>query len=136
MSAPSALHESRVDLLEDLATLAGYSLPVDAWFAERPDVVRLHRARPALLAGDAKATESPKNGSTRTRLSHYAEACAEWLRAGFAVDLAMVHGPDSGGAWGSCLVAVVESVGLRAALLSGWDLDDSDWVTWVRLVAR
>lgn len=73
MSAPSALHESRVDCLRTLATLAGCAggfggrLPDGA----RPDVVRYAADRRLLFVADAKDTESPGCAATRMRLAAY-----------------------------------------------------------------
>lgn len=134
MSAPSDLHEERVELLEDLATLAGYTVDAALWFRLRPDVVRLHPGRPALLIGDAKASERPTRVATRARLRSYAEAAHQWMSAGFMVHLAVVHGP--GGGWLACLDRSAESGGISSKGVSCKKVVGDDWVSLTELVPR
>jgi hypothetical protein len=133
VSAPSVLHEGRVELLEDLATLAGYTVDAAVWFGLRPDVVRLHSGRPALLVGDAKASERSTGVATRTRLHAYVQAAREWMAAGFRVYLAVVHGPDGGG-WLECLDQTAESAGVGSRGASCQNVGGDDWVSLTELV--
>src|SRR5690349_11778010 len=103
MSAPSALHEGRVAVLETLADLAGYTTHVNLGSHAIPDLSRIHRCDPRLFVADAKATESPSCTSTRYRLSRYAAMIKDWSRRGFEVDVALAHGPDSGRRWLACI---------------------------------
>lgn len=107
MSAPSLLHESRVEVLEDLANLAGYTVKIDLYGGLRPDVSRLHRARRSILIADAKATEQPEDPATRARLLKYVTAARKWDRAGFTVALAVCHGADPAERWVSSVASLV-----------------------------
>lgn len=71
-------HEEKVDVLNTVAILAGYSesfggrLPDGA----RPDVLRFQPETGALFIGDAKETERPFDQAVRARLSRY----MQWFR--------------------------------------------------------
>lgn len=104
MSAPSELHERRVQILGNLADLSGFTLDVAVYTSLRPDVCRLHHDASSILIADAKATESPSDGSTRRRLVRYAAATRLWTNAGLQVAFGVCHGPDHCGAWSDVLV--------------------------------
>lgn len=129
MSAPSDLHEVRVGLLSDLATLSGYSVEVHIACVLRPDISRIQRACPRLLIADAKASESPSNTETRLRLRRYATAAWPWLTARNSVDFAICHDPDPAEQWVQCLREVVESVGLAGSATSVTVIEPQSWVT-------
>lgn len=133
MSAPSQLHEDRVAVLGDLATLAGYTAQASIDGRLRPDLVRLDPRRHALLLADAKATESPADVATRGQLLRYAQVAQLWAVADFDVDLGVAHGPEERRAWATCLL----EVGRRASFsdVRPWavEIDDATWVTVVAL---
>lgn len=125
MSAPSELHEHRVHVLCDLADLSGFTLDLALHTRLRPDVCRLHHYGRSILVADAKATESPADGSTRRRLGLYAMATRLWTDAGLQVAFAVCHGLDDRGAWNDTLVACLAAArqGLARATYAELDLD-------------
>lgn len=131
MSAPSVLHDHRVDVLGDLADLAGYTVAVDLYDGLRPDLCRLHHSARALLIGDAKATEHPGDAATRARLNRYVHGAANWLSLGFNVSIVICHGPDLSGLWHQCIESVVTAAGHRVGLPQASALDPETAVTAV-----
>lgn len=111
MSAPSLLHEGRVQVLGDLADLAGYTVEINCYAGLRPDVTRLHYSAPAIMVADAKATEQPDDAPTRARLLRYLLAALEWRRAGFTVALAVCHGADPTRRWLDAIGSLVAIAG-------------------------
>lgn len=104
MSAPSGLHEHRVQILGDLADLSGFTLDIAVHTGLRPDLCRLHHHAGSILIADAKATESPGDEATRRRLVRYAAATRLWTDAGLQVAFGVCHGPDDHGAWSDAIV--------------------------------
>lgn len=133
MSAPSELHEARVAVLADLASLAGYSVSAAVDDRLRPDLVRLHRSVPALMIADAKATERPTDEATVRRLLGYASAATLWAESRFDVDIALCHGPDPGRSWSTALHRIVDYTGARVARTTYADIDDATAVTVVTI---
>lgn len=131
MSAPSAVHESRVALLQDLAQLAGFTVPTRLDSRLRPDLVRLHRARAILLIADAKATERPDDFATKLRLLGYARAATRWLAAGIAVDLAICHDATDSGHWQRGMESLMTIAGLQVARTGRRDIDQESTVTFL-----
>lgn len=133
MSAPSELHEMRVELLASMASLAGYSIDVQIYNRHRPDVARLNPSHCSIFIADAKATESPSNRETRARLLGYISSTEIWLRRGFAVYIAIGHGPDRTHRWQSVLRSLCEVFGTSPIKLATYSLDDTMWVTTAAL---
>lgn len=92
MGAPTVTHESRVEDLETLATLAAFTAPLALPWRLRPDVVRINAESRALFLGDAKATETPGCAATFARLRWYAAGLRtlasriEWALVALAVE--------------------------------------------------
>jgi hypothetical protein len=133
MSAPSATHEARRTWLGDMATLAEYVIEVPLAVDRRPDVVRLHQRRPALLVGDAKATETPRCRDTRRRLAAYFASARRWSSAGFDVGVVLIHNLDPINGWVSLLEVAADDT--HAPILLGGlvALDQRTAVSWVWL---
>jgi hypothetical protein len=129
MSEPSALHESRVSTLAELATLAGYSVDVQLASSLRPDVCRLHSTRPSLLVSDAKATERPGDAETRRRLMAYTAAAHMWLSAGFDVAIGICHGADPQRHWERCLSDIIAMSRLFPRRVSVVTIEPETWIT-------
>ena len=111
MSAPSAIHERRVEYIDAIAVLAGYTVRVVLGAGLDPDVARFDPRRRRLLVADAKATEKPGCRDTRMRLHAYATAAREWERVGIDVRLLLCHGT---GDWAPLLEAVSSRAGFVA----------------------
>jgi hypothetical protein len=78
-------------MLESLAVLTGHTAYLTALQnGERPDVLRLRAPDGSLFVGDAKATETPGNAETFSRLERYAHFLAQWIAAGGNGVLALV----------------------------------------------
>jgi phosphoglycolate phosphatase-like HAD superfamily hydrolase len=121
---PSAAHQRRVKILDELACLSGHFVSLNALpDGRRPDVLRLNLAGRALFVGDAKATEHPVDAAARARLESYASWIAAHVRAG-GVGLFVVCAGNLPRAadWASALDAAgyehgLASAGPRSALL-------------------
>lgn len=76
---PSARHEERVQTLLGLALVSGFDrrMPPRYWAYGQPDVARCS-SRGAIFLGDGKATETPGNRATLTRLSRYSDFLVRW----------------------------------------------------------
>ncbi len=133
MSAPSALHEDRVDALRALADLAGFTTAVKLGVGVLPDLSRVHRSMPRLLVGDAKATEDPSDGATRRRLGRYALWSQTWSASGFEVHVAVAHGADPDCSWQRCLASIVALSGQRVVSSRVVAVDGDLWVSTARL---
>lgn len=129
MSGPSVLHEDRVSLLGDLADLSGYVVEVQLAANPRPDLVRLHRATPALFIADAKATETPGNLETRIRLLGYLAAAAPWRAAGFEVRFAICHGADPACTWVESMRSLASVLGLCVGVPDVRAIDQDAWIS-------
>jgi hypothetical protein len=133
VSAPSLLHESRVQILNDLADLAGYTVVIDLYAGLRPDVSRLHHTAPAVMIADAKATERPEDAPTRARLLKYILAAHEWQSAGFVVALAICHGADPTRRWLDSIGPLVAIAGCPVLRSTYAALDTDTAVSMVSL---
>jgi hypothetical protein len=133
MSAPSELHEIRVGLLASMASLAGYSIDIQIYNGLRPDIARLNPSHCAIFIADAKATESPSNTETRARLLGYISSAQIWQRIGFAIYIAIGHGPDRAHEWESALRSLCTLYGTPPTKLATYSLDDTTWVTTAAL---
>jgi len=66
-----------------MATLTGHRYPLTGLAdGSRPDVLQLRQGDASLFIGDAKATETPGNSATLTRLMHYGDCLSGWLSTG------------------------------------------------------
>lgn len=133
MSAPSQLHQSRVDVLTSAAVLAGYTSVVRLHSRMAPDVVLFHRPLHSLFIGDAKATERPTCRATRDRLLNYAEGSVPWLRTGTSVFLAIAHPHPDGVGWSGCLDELPRLAGLHVSHPSTALLDETTLISSVQL---
>jgi hypothetical protein len=108
MGSPTPEHESRVDELRTLATLAGFTVDVRLPWRLRPDVARLSARTLRLLVGDAKHTEDPDCDATLHRLRWYTTALAGVPARATTVTLALAV-PAEGDArgWARLLVSAV-----------------------------
>jgi hypothetical protein len=134
MGRPSAPHESRVDILNAVAVMAGYTAPSQIAAGLMPDVVRLDLRHRGLFVADAKETETPGTRHTRDRLRSYALAARAWLHAGYTARLAICHGdPASPGPWLSLLQVAARDAAVHGSE-GGWAILDHDNVLcWVDL---
>ena len=132
MSAPGALHQAREQVLADVAALAGFYIDVVFAEGQRPDIVRLHHQRPALLVGDAKATESPSCEATRSRLTRYFRTGRNWSDAGFGIRVALCHGPADPERWARLLRCAADDAQCRRiGAVDNACIDANTTVTWV-----
>jgi hypothetical protein len=83
---PTAEHERRVALLEDLATLAGFYAEAPRFTVRGvPDVLRISPRSKNLFICDAKDTETPGNLQTQLRLLRYMVDAREYATSGRSV---------------------------------------------------
>lgn len=138
MGAPSVEHELRVQALDALGVLAGYTSRIDVGQQLRPDVVRLDPRRPRLFVADAKATEPPGLHATHVRLHAYMVSVRMWTRAGFQVRLALAHRPEPGGAqeWLTVLVSLCRATKVWSADAGTRQLAHDTMLTWIDLPAE
>ncbi len=128
---PSGAHERRRELLENLATAAGYidRVPEALRRGLRPDVLRLQRESQTVFIGEAKATERPTCGQTRERLSSY----VTWLRRARprAAVLAVCFGrQEETEGWGQVLRGLTVGLGEKTRLAYR-SLDPETHLAWV-----
>ena len=135
MTAPTVDHELRRVLLGEVADLAGYLM--DVVYADDliPDVVRLHARRPALLVGDAKATETAGCTDTRTRLARYVRHAGRWNAAGFDVTVAICH-PLGTGRWDLLINRAAACSGRVVTRPQSTVIDEFSVVTWAHVEYR
>lgn len=131
MAAPSVLHEARRGVLGDVAALAGFLIDLQLGAGEYPDVARLHIQRPALLVGDAKATESPACEATRARLASYFRAIRDWLTAGFDVTVVICHSAAEPERWARLLLDAARDANCLTGSVASTQIDETTAVTWV-----
>src|SRR4051794_40986694 len=83
LSRDTSAHAQRVQLLDDLAVLAGFPLRYKFRLPDgrQPDVFRVDVARHRIFIGDGKKTETPGCTATGARLHSY----FIWLRTHVAV---------------------------------------------------
>jgi hypothetical protein len=116
-----------------MASLAGYSIDVQIYNGLRPDIARLNPSHCAIFIADAKATESPSNTETRARLLSYISCAQIWLRIGFAIYIAIGHGPDRAHEWEAALRSLCILSGTPPVKLATYSLDETTWVTTAAL---
>src|SRR5579862_1708425 len=112
MTAPSVIHERRLETLDTAAVLAGCLLTVTIEVGQIPDVARADLGRRRLFIGDAKASETQGNFETLRRLRRYARAATAWADAGYTVRLGICHGPEAAADWRPTLHAIAVQAGL------------------------
>lgn len=135
---PSLIHEERAETLAAMATLAGYTVAVNALpDRSRPDVLRTRPSDRAIFLGDAKATETPGNQETRARLRRYLTFMRSYVAAGgFGVVALIVSGRDAYG-WLRLLREFCVHVGSDTSHLTRLDaVDDRTAVAWHPLGGR
>lgn len=134
MSAPSAVHESRVDLLRTLGALARLREERVCFGGRvRPDFVAVDWEDRRLLLADAKATEAATCPATRHRFIRYADEARHFARTGWSVRLAFCHGIGTTG-WDDALLVVVRAARLDV-VGTGRTVLGADVVTWVDVEA-
>lgn len=134
MSAPSELHETRVDLLLALAMLAGLTIPTQIDPLRIPDVARRSPDGRRLLLADAKATESPRCRETARRLAAYLRCCRPYVAEGIQVRLALCHGYERGQpTWCDLLRGVSSATYVCTDRPDRAMLTEDAWVSWVDL---
>lgn len=129
MTAPSAEHERRVDVLRDLARLSHHVQPCRLGSGTLPDAVYIDLVRGRLMVGDAKATEHSGNAETRRRLRGYRTATLDWRVAGFEVRIVLCHEEDAAGGWEALLADLEPTCGQTGTAVIG----GGDQLTWVDL---
>lgn len=136
MGRPSPRHESRVDILNAVAVLAGFTAPSRIADDLTPDVVRLDLRHRRLFVADAKETETPGTRHTQDRLSAYVVAVKAWLLAEYTVRLAICHGDyGSTGLWLALLRTAARDAALQPSEGSSTILDRDNVLCWVDLSA-
>ena len=135
MSAPSEAHEHRVELLEQLADLAGLRDPFGLGAGLIPDVSRVDNRCRRLLVGDAKNTETPGCEATGRRLRRYVVPLSGHLRSGVEARLVLavpLHGTDAC-MWLRMLLRTVAP--LPVTEFGHLDVDYTTTLVWVHLQA-
>ncbi len=132
MSAPSLLHEHRVQLLASLADLATCTASARLDPGLLPDVVRADHRHRRLLVGDGKATETAGCAATARRLTRYSRASVPWARAGYTVRLVLCHDLHTDG-WSGVLRRAAAAAGLQVVDSGTTTLDGASAVTWADL---
>lgn len=128
---PSLGHEKRRELLETVATAAGYLDRVPAVFrcGLRPDVWRLRRESRVVFIGEAKETERPTCKETRERLMAY----VAWLlkaRPRVAV-LAVCFGREEDAeGWGEVLHTLTSKIS-EETTLTYRSIDPETHLAWI-----
>ncbi|GAA4534847.1 hypothetical protein GCM10023096_82560 [Nonomuraea ferruginea] len=134
MGKPSPQHETRVDILNAVAVLAGYTVPSRITDDLTPDVVRLDLRHRRLFVADAKETETPGTRHTQDRLRAYMVAMRAWLLAEYTVRLAICHGDyDSAGPWLFLLRTIARDAALLSSKGDSTVLDRDHVLCWVDL---
>ncbi len=137
MTAPSALHQSRVETLLSLAVLAGLTVPVRIDRSRVPDVVRRSPDGSRLFLGDAKASETPRSRETARRLIGYLGCCRPYLDDGVYVRLAICHGVDVGRpTWRDLLCRAARAAFIDADRAEIAMLAADAWLSWIDLCGR
>lgn len=98
-TTPSRSHETRRVLLQTIADVAGYRLEMSLPDGRRPDVLRLHVARPGLFLGEAKHTEGPSDLCSVDRLRGYLDWLLPLCQRDVGCVLAVAHPRGLGRAW-------------------------------------
>ena len=114
--APSELHEWRRAELDTMLMLAGYTRLVRLAPGLIPDVSRGSIGNMRLAVGDAKATESPLNASTRIRLVHYVRAGHRFVARGWRYSLLLAVSAQDADRWAHTAGEVWNIGGMRAAV--------------------
>jgi len=123
MSAPSHEHEERRALLDSIAILAGFTMPLSSGLPDgaRPDVLRCAPAHRALFMGEAKHSESAGNTNAFLRLARY----SSWLLACDLVVLAVcARTPREARQWSEAVRRLIATYGwpigeIQANAISG-----------------
>lgn len=131
MSCPSDLHESLRADLATVAILGGYPLEFPIEGELIPDVIRADRLGSSVFVGDAKATETPGNTATRSRLGAYARMVADWCHLGLSLRFAIAH-PRASADWVGLLESLCREAGVPPLVARCDVLSECSTISWVR----
>lgn len=135
MGAPTKAHEQRIDVLRDMAAVAGLVESFSLGVGLEPDVALRRRSSALVLVGDAKATETPGCAATSRRLSTYAWSLIDVVRRGVRARLVLAV-PTSGEritrAW--CDVLAIAAPPVPRSTPSHARVDESTTLIWLDLV--
>lgn len=130
MAAPSRRHEARRSMLETVATLAGFTVPLRLPDGMCPDVCRCSPVTAAILIGDAKHTEPPGDLYSLGRLERY----MRWLRhtsAGGPDFFCVCHPAFLQEGWVGVLEVLTDTTGVSKGTLGSSVLSYDAAVSWV-----
>ena len=137
--AVSHQHQMRVDVLDTVARLAGFTENLHGRLPDgrMPDVLRTALPSRSVFLGDAKATETPWDPGTRRRLARYMSwmrrNCLAWGPGGV---FALCVGPEVDALyWALLIEELTRATGLEATAARCRALDPSTVVVWVYPVA-
>lgn len=138
MSACSAVHEDRAQILDTLSKLLGCRLRLPGLVLGGliPDVAAVDPASRTLFLGDAKATETPGCEATRQRLQAYVAWLAAATDSGCRTIIMLCVDSSAAPRWRAVLSSLVAEAGLACELV-GFDTIERDTaVAWVLVSAH